>query len=70
MGRTAGIKFLRSEQFMKKTVLQKNKKHHRGLGRSDTFDAWVLMLPMVIILYLFVWRPTVLGGYWSFFKMN
>ena len=55
---------------MEKTVLQKNKKHHRGLGRSDTFDAWVLMLPMVIILYLFVWRPTVLGGYWSFFKMN
>ena len=28
------------------------------------------MMPMVIILYLFVWRPTVLGGYWSFFKMN
>ena len=54
MGRTAGIKFLRSEQFMKKTVLQKNKKHHRGLGRSDTFDGWVLMMPMVIILYLFV----------------
>lgn len=23
---------------MKKTVLQKNKKHHRGLRRSDTFD--------------------------------
>ena len=55
---------------MKKPVLQKNKKHHRGLGRSDTFDAWVLMMPMVIILFLFVWRPTVLGAYWSFFKMN
>lgn len=28
------------------------------------------MLPMVIILYLFVWRPTVLGGIWSFFDMK
>ncbi len=28
------------------------------------------MLPMVIILYLFVWRPTVLGAVWSFFRMR
>ncbi len=37
--------------------------------RND-LDAWILMLPMVIILYLFVWRPTVLGTVWSFFKMQ
>lgn len=42
----------------------------RGIGRKDNLSAWMLMLPMVIILYLFVWRPTVLGTYWSFFKMN
>ena len=36
----------------------------------NNIDAWVLMLPMVIILFLFVWRPTVLGGVWSFFNMR
>ncbi len=34
------------------------------------FDAWMLMIPMVIILYLFVWRPTVMGSVWSFFDMK
>lgn len=37
---------------------------------KNNFDAWVLMLPMVIVLYLFIWRPTVLGAVWSFFKMK
>lgn len=27
-------------------------------------------MPMIIILYLFVWRPTVLGAVWSFFRMR
>lgn len=27
-------------------------------------------MPMIIILYLFVWRPTVLGAVWSFFRMK
>lgn len=36
----------------------------------NNIDAWVLMLPMVVILYLLVWRPTVLGGIWSFFDMK
>ncbi|MBQ2614116.1 MAG: sugar ABC transporter permease [Clostridia bacterium] len=40
------------------------------MRRRNNIDAWVLMLPMVIILYLFVWRPTVLGGVWSFFRMS
>jgi len=40
------------------------------LRKRDQIDAWILMLPMVIILYLFVWRPTVLGGVWSFFRMK
>lgn len=33
-------------------------------------DSWVLMLPMVIVLYLIVWRPTVMSMIWSFFKMK
>ncbi len=37
---------------------------------KNQLDAWILLLPMVIILYLFVWRPTVLGSLWSFFKMQ
>lgn len=37
---------------------------------KNQLDAWVLLLPMVIILYLFVWRPTVLGSVWSFFRMQ
>lgn len=36
----------------------------------NNIEAWILMLPMVIILYLFVWRPTVLGGVMSFFNMR
>lgn len=39
----------------------------RGIGRKDNLSAWMLMLPMVIILYLFVWRPTVLGTYIGLF---
>ena len=36
----------------------------------NNLDAWILMMPMIIILYLFVWRPTVLGAVWSFFRMK
>ncbi len=36
----------------------------------NEIDAWVLMLPMIIILYLFVWRSTVMGIVWSFFNMK
>lgn len=36
----------------------------------NNIDAWTLMMPMVVILFLFVWRPTILGGVWSFFNMK
>lgn len=42
----------------------------RKAALRNQFDAWILMLPMVVILYLFVWRPTVLGAAWSFFDMK
>lgn len=41
-----------------------------GIGRHKNIDAWILMLPMVVILYLFVWRPTVISMVWSFFNMK
>jgi len=53
-------------------VFQKNDsfKPSKKLGLRNNIDAWILMLPMVAILYLFVWRPTVMGTYWSFFNMK
>ena len=40
------------------------------LTRRNDINGWILMLPMVVILYLFVWRPTVMGTVWSFFNMK
>ena len=38
--------------------------------RVSTVGVWLLLLPAVIALYLMVWRPSVMGIVWSFFKMN
>lgn len=43
---------------------------NRSLGIRKDISGWVLMLPMVVILYLFVWRPTVMSMAWSFFDMK
>ena len=43
----------------------KKKSHFR-----NELDAWILFIPSVIVLYLMIWRPTVLSAVWSFFKMN
>ncbi len=32
--------------------------------------AWVLLLPLVLVLYIMIWRPTVMGTIWSFFQMK
>ena len=36
----------------------------------EDFRAWMLFLPVAISLYLFVWRPTVVGMVWSMFKLK
>lgn len=54
---------------MKNIKDMKTRKFSAAKLRNNT-DAWVLMLPMVIVLYLIVWRPTVMSMIWSFFKMN
>ena len=46
-----------------KTLLRRNK-------INDNFDGWVFLLPMVVIVYLFIWRPTFIGGVLSFFDMK
>lgn len=57
---------------MKLSKTQTNIKENarRRLRLRNEFDAWILMLPMLFILYVFVWRPTVMGFVWSFFKMQ
>lgn len=54
----------------KDTDVAKRMRARNSARLRNNIDAWILMLPMVIILYLFVWRPTVLGGVWSFFNMR
>jgi len=58
---------MKNSQNLDMTVQKKLK---RKAGFRNGLDAWILMLPMVIILYLFVWRPTVMGGVWSFYDMK
>lgn len=58
---------MKKSQDMDIEVQEIIRKKHRFHIR---LDGWILMLPMVIILYLFVWRPTVMGAYLSFFDMK
>ena len=46
------------------------KKMKRKSQFRNDLDAWILFLPSLAVLYLLIWRPTVLGAVWSFFKMN
>lgn len=48
-------------------TVEKLKKRTR---RRNNIEAWILILPAVFILYTMVWRPTVMGFYWSMFKMQ
>ena len=52
-----------------KSILRKK----RSVGHTWIFKdvrAWLIMLPMIIVFYLFVWRPTVMGAWWSFYNMK
>ena len=52
-----------------KTVTSKRKGRGLHVFRVE-IGKWALLLPCVILMYILVWRPTVLGAAWSFFKMN
>lgn len=45
-------------------------KRKSGQKARVTLSAWMLLLPAVIVLYLMIWRPSVMGIVWSFFKMK
>lgn len=53
---------------MRNEILAKNAKKRMRFRKNAS--AWLLMLPMLFIVYIFVWRPTVLGAFWSFFNMR
>lgn len=49
-------------------MAEKSKGSKQALKRQ--IGAWLLISPLIVILYLAIWRPTVIGAIWSFFKMN
>ncbi|MBQ7574220.1 MAG: sugar ABC transporter permease [Clostridia bacterium] len=47
------------------------KKLNRGGFQKRTFiTSWLFAVPALILMYLFIWRPTVMGFVWSLFKMK
>lgn len=53
----------------KRTTKSKYYKSKGRIVRND-IGAWLIMLPAVLILYILVWRPTVMGVVYSFFNMR
>ena len=45
-------------------------KIRRARKLRETIGVWLLLLPAVIVLYIMIWRPSVMGIVWSFFKMK
>ncbi len=42
----------------------------RKMKIRNDINGWMFLLPTVIMMYILIWRPTVLGAVWSFFKMQ
>ena len=53
---------------MSAKTVKKSKKP--WLPNSKDLSAWLLILPAVLCIYLFVIRPQAIGVYWSFFDMK
>ena len=48
--------------------IQKRKK--ASFYKKSFVGSWLFAVPALILMYLFIWRPTVMGFVWSFFKMK
>ena len=49
----------------------KAKKEKSGAFYKKSFvTSWLFAVPAIILMYLFIWRPTVMGFVWSLFKMK
>ena len=46
-----------------------NKNTH-GYRLKKNYAPWLLCAPLLILMYLWVWRPTIMGFVWSLFKMK
>ena len=53
-----------------KEITSKELKKSKNVKLKRTLGVWLLLLPAVIALYLMIWRPSVMGIVWSFFKMK
>ena len=42
----------------------------RRLKLRNDISGWIFLLPTVVLMYIMIWRPTVLGAVWAFFKMH
>ncbi len=51
-------------------IIVEEKKKTKSYKIKNTLGVWLLLLPAVIALYLMIWRPSVMGIVWSFFKMK
>ncbi len=55
-------------------IIEKNMKKRIKLQRRQKrkllFGAWILIIPAVVVFYLMIWRPSIMGIVWSFFKMK
>ena len=53
--------------FNKKARIRKKQNNIRV---GNTGVGWLFMLPMILITYIMVWRPTFMAGFWSLFRMK
>ena len=42
----------------------------KRLKLRNDINGWIFLLPTVVMMYILIWRPTVLGSVWAFFKMH
>jgi len=52
------------------TNFKQNVRSQKREKRKVTISAWLLLIPAVFVLYVMIWRPSVMGIVWSFFKMK
>lgn len=50
-------------------TIKKRRKSILNFNKRDV-SAWLLILPALILIYLCILRPQILGTYWSFFSMK
>ena len=55
---------------MKSKSGKTKKKKSASFYKKSFVSSWLFAVPALILMYLFIWRPTVMGFVWSFFKMK